>query len=136
MGKSKFLIILMILFFGGCASLVESIPGYKHVMALIVGETKEEIFATHHPGNPKETVYLNKGTSEEVEVVRYAMWVDSDILLYFYKNRFIQVQLIDPNSSNIPDIREDYKTVEKGHSWPRGYILSSDGKTASIKTLE
>lgn len=121
----------------GCASL--PIGGFNHTTALIIGDPQERVIADsmHIIGSPKNSGKVAGDIPEDqITFNRYTFTDQFDLGLYFYKGTFIQAVLIDPKTpSNLPAVRDDFKNVQKGSPGPVGYMLISNKKTASIKTL-
>lgn len=110
---------------------------FKHTVAIIVGDTKTKVLsqAEHILIRPKDVTYAFQGTSDEVEVRRYIFTEGYDLVLCFYKDVFLEANLVDPNSNDYPAIRPDYKSVHKGSPGPVGYLITKDSRTLSIKVL-
>lgn len=138
-------IVLIIVILGssitwaGCATILEDMTTYTHTAFLAIGSHRDKITpqVEHILGKPIRELYMDKNTEDELLLLEYNFTVDYNLVLYYYKNRLIQTDLHKPGEYKYPDYGSDYKTVTKdvppGHI--AGYLLTSNGKTASIKTL-
>jgi len=117
MNKKQFIIIGIVgaLFFSGCASVVENIPGFKHAGALVIGDTENNVVqqAEHILVSPKQEVYAHKDTPEEIKIRRYTFTNVYDLVLYFHKGIFFQASLMEPNSTTYPFFRPDFRENEE-----------------------
>lgn len=138
MKRLGIVLCLLVFLAHGCAPVLESMPGVTHTAALMIGNSKDNVVsqAEHICGKPTGVAYAAKGTPDEFEVRRYKFWVDSDLVLYFYKDIFFQAGLIDPKSTTYPSVRNDYKEMDRQSPGPIGYLLTLQGKVASIKPIE
>lgn len=129
---------LLVFFAYGCAPVLESLPGVTHTAALMIGNSKDNVTsqAEHICGTPIMVGFGAKGTPDEIEVRRYKFWVNSDLVLFFYKDIFFQAGLIDTKSTTYPSVRNDYKEMNRQSPGPIGYLLTLQGKVASINPIE
>lgn len=129
-------IIITSLLFSGCASLFSLLPGYRHVSAFCIGTDKSEIvsFAKHIFSGVKKVYFIDKGTSNEKEIWRFAFFSDADVCLCFYKEKFFQAILIKPDSDEELEFREDFKNPRIGGEYPRYYIASRGNNVGKMET--
>ncbi len=136
-GKIIILFILVLLNCIGCATLLEDMTAYTHTAFIAVGTQKDKISTQveHLFGKPIRELYADKNTDDELLLVEYSFTKDYNLLLFFYKNTFIQADVHKPGEWKYPDYRGDYKMVTKDSPGPAGYLLTNNGRTSSIKTL-
>lgn len=141
-GQGKIMIKRFVLFailpaILGCASF--PLGGFNHTAALIIGDPQEKVIADsmHIIGSPKNSGKVAGDTSDEqIAFNKYTFTDQFDLGLYFYKGTFIQAVLIDLKTpSSLPAVRDDFRSVQKGSPGPVGYMLVTNKKSASIKTL-
>jgi hypothetical protein len=133
------LLIMILISCVGCATLAEDMIAFTHSAFLPIGATKNEVDlqVDHILGKPIRELYADKNIEDELLAFEYNFTVDYNLVLYYYKNRLVQADLHKPGEYKYPDYRGDYKTVTKDvpSGQIAGYLLTSSGKTASIKTL-
>lgn len=130
-------IIVTIMFLFFCSTSHAGVFNFNHTAAIIIGETRAKTLsqAEHILIKPKIIIYAFQGTSDEVEIRRYAFTQVYDLLLYFHQDIFFEAELIEPSSNTYPAMRSDYKNVQKGSPGPVGYLITKNSKTLTIQTL-
>jgi hypothetical protein len=122
----------------GCATLLQDATAYTHSAFLPIGAPREKITpqVENILGKSIRDAYVDKNTEDELLLLEYNFTADYNLVLYYYKDRLIQADLHKHDEWKYPDYRADYKTaIEVSPGDVAGYLLMSNGKTASIKTL-
>lgn len=137
MKKCVVLMLFLIIFFGFYYSVEAGLLSYKHTAALMIGQGREKVLAQAERIliRPKQVIYAYEGTPEQIEFRRYVFTELYDVILYFYKDEFIECELIEPNSNTYPASREDYKDVRNTTSAIIGYMIERDGNVLTIRSL-
>ncbi len=140
--KFKRLMMLCILLCAGCVSSPSSQPpeGAKdgYAAKLMIGERRGAVIkkAEQAFGDPVEVNFFLKGSSAEVEVRRYKFTNVSDFVAYFYKDRFIQANLMPVKAEEFPDIRKDYRNLDfKDPGVVRGYSIAMTKEEVVLDTI-
>ena len=130
------LIVIVSLLFSGCASLFSLLPGFRHVAAFCIGADRNEILsnAKHTFSGVKKVYFVDKDTPNEKEIWRFVFFADADVCLCFFKERFFQAILINPESEEELEFREDFKNPRIGGGYPRCYIASFGNNVGKMET--
>ena len=130
------LIVITSLLFSGCASLFSLLPGFRHVSAFCIGTDQSEIVsnAKHIFSGVKKVYFVDQGTPNEKEIWRFTFFTDADVCLCFYKEKFFQAILINPESKEELEFREDFKNPQIGGEYPRCYVVSSGNNVGKMET--
>ena len=130
------LIVIVSLLFSGCASLFSLLPGFRHVAAFCIGADRNEILsnAKHIFSGVKKVYFVDKDTPNEKEIWRFVFFADADVCLCFYKEKFFQAILINPESEEELEFREDFKNPRIGGEYPRCYIASLGNNVGKMET--
>lgn len=111
-----------------------------HTSAVMIGASKQSTLnsLTHTLGKPiKQASYPKDG---ELSAVQYRLTTDSNLVVWLYKDKVVQVSLKDPKISALGLPRADYQsidaeTVKSDPQEPKGYFISDDGRETTIKPL-
>jgi hypothetical protein len=119
-------LLFCIAILSGCAPILENMPGFTHMAALILGSEQNKVIqdAEHVLGEPIDVL---NDSDRKLQIRRYKFMADNDMALYFYDGRFVQLTLVDVGTDNYPEPSD--------HQFGKmtGFILSKQGKNGDVK---
>ncbi len=112
--------------------------GESYSAQLMIGERRGDVIQKMEQafGDPMEVIFFLQGSSAQVEIRRYKFTNVSDFVTYFYKDHFIQANLMAVGAQEFPDIRKDYRVLDfKDPGVVMGYSIVMDQKEIVLDTI-
>ncbi len=128
-----FIILLCLFFLAGCATLMESTPGFAHTAALMVGQSKAEVFSQLKnvglfPTGEVDMSQVNMKRFEHTTGYGGA-FSEAESFIVMFDGDELQEFFTQPKGSSGLNISDDYGVI-------RGYLLVRKGSEVSVKKLK
>ena len=100
-------------------------------------------------GNPKQLVRANTRATvgdpieefkqvegdPDISAFEYHLTTDANMVVWFYRDRVMQVNLKEPGGQTLGVLPQNYATRQQQAGDPRGYLITSNGVQTTLRPL-
>lgn len=115
----------------GCTALLP-----LRTSAIMIGNPKELVRTNARAtlGDPIDEFPQVEGRSD-ISALEYHLTTDANMVVWFYRDRVMQVNLKEPDGQTLGVLPENYATRQPKSDDPRGYLITTNGVQTTLRPL-